>query len=730
MILCIFMGLNLLTTVSAEESETEEVLVTFDTGTDGKFIVDGKEVEIIMTVETGSTVEDPGIPVKDGSVFAGWYLEDTFETKVEDVSSYVIEDTTDFYAKFIAYEDLYSVTLVTGGNISYTDITGSHEESDTAKVYVEKGSALPLVTIASPNGKPLYGWYSDEAFTTLVTNSLDGYVPEEDITLYARFINAYTVTLQNSKGGTFLVDGNKDSISLEIFEGEEIQSAYSFMEMNPNQGYEFIGWYGDAGLENLITLDIDTYVPEKDMTLYAGWKMLETGTWKSNSKGWWYEYADGTYPVNTWKEIDGKNYHFNKYGYMQTGWLNDSGKWYYLDQSGHITTGWQKVNHTWYYMNQDGVMQTGWIKPGNTWYYLKSSGAMATGWQKIKNVWYYLNPSGAMATGWKKLNNIWYYLKPSGAMAVGWQKVNNVWYYLNDSGAMVTGWKKVNNTWFDFRTSGAMVTGWQKINDTWYYFNPSGSMAIGWKKINDVWYYLKSSGAMATGVQSIGGKTYYFDKSGAMLTGSKEIDNTVYILDETNGNVIASVLIANKKHYIGTYVPSDLISVGNGVSMVREAANAYLQLQNAMSNAGYSISPCSGYRSYWTQKDLWARYASEDGASFADTYSSRGGYSDHQTGYAIDVYFNNGLSKGACRNLYLYSNSDGPACWQEAPVKKLHSILADYGFIVRYPEGKQSITGYQPEYWHLRYVGTYLAKKVYDSGLSLEEYLGVAGGDY
>lgn len=728
MILCIFMGLNLLTTVSAEEKDIVEV---FFHGNGGKLIEDDKETElVVMTVEKGSTVEDPGIPVKDGSVFAGWYLEDTFETKVEDISSYVIEDTTDFYAKFIAYEDLYSVTLITGGNISYTDITGSHEESDTAKVYVEKGSALSLVTIGSPNGKTLYGWYSDEAFNTLVTNSLDGYVPEEDITLYARFVNTYTVTLQNSKGGTFLVDGNKDSISLEIFEGEEIQSAYSFMEMNPNQGYEFIGWYGDAGLENLITLDIDTYVPEKDMTLYAGWKMSETGTWKSNSKGWWYEYADGTYPVNTWKEIDGKNYHFNKYGYMQTGWLDDSGKWYYLNQSGQMTTGWQKVNHTWYYMNQDGVMQTGWIKPGNTWYYLKSSGAMATGWQKIKNVWYYLNESGAMATGWKKVNNKWYYLKPSGAMATGWQKVNDVWYYLNESGSMAVGWRKVNNVWYYFRTSGAMVTGWQKINDTWYYFNPSGSMAIGWKKINDVWYYLKSSGAMATGVQSIGGKTYYFDKSGAMLTGSKEIDNTVYILDETNGNVIASVLIANKKHYIGTYVPSDLISVGNGVSMVREAANAYLQLQNAMSNAGYSISPCSGYRSYWTQKDLWARYASEDGASFADTYSSRGGYSDHQTGYAIDVYFNNGLSKGACRNLYLYSNSDGPACWQEAPVKKLHSILADYGFIVRYPEGKQSITGYQPEYWHLRYVGTYLAKKVYDSGLSLEEYLGVAGGDY
>lgn len=99
-------------------------------------------------------------------------------------------------------------------------------------------------------------------------------------------------------------------------------------------------------------------------------KQVATG-WKKSGSGWWYQNADGSYPANCWKKIDGKWYHFNKSGYMQTGWLKDGGAWYYL--------------------KSDGSMATGWIKDGGKWYYLESSGAMAT------NKWvgnYYLDASG------------------------------------------------------------------------------------------------------------------------------------------------------------------------------------------------------------------------------------------------------------------------------------------------------------------------------------------------
>ena len=95
-----------------------------------------------------------------------------------------------------------------------------------------------------------------------------------------------------------------------------------------------------------------------------------------------------------------------------------------------------------------------------------------------------------------------------------------------------------------------------------------------------------------------------------------------------------------------------------------------------------------------------------DGKEKADTYSSRAGYSDHQTGLTIDLNTVNISFAGTNESNWLKDN-----CWK-------------YGFIIRYPEGKDSITGYTYEPWHIRYVGKELAKTLYNNGnwLSLEEY--------
>lgn len=116
--------------------------------------------------------------------------------------------------------------------------------------------------------------------------------------------------------------------------------------------------------------------PEAEDGTSSGKTPSTAGQWIEDATGWWYRFADGSYPHRGWELIDGNWYYFSRSGYMQTGWIKD-GAWYYLKPNGTMATGWQHV--------------------GASWYYLKASGAMATGWQNIRNTWYFFYDSGAMA---------------------------------------------------------------------------------------------------------------------------------------------------------------------------------------------------------------------------------------------------------------------------------------------------------------------------------------------
>lgn len=156
--------------------------------------------------------------------------------------------------------------------------------------------------------------------------------------------------------------------------------------------------------------------------------------WIKDSTGWWYRYANGTYPHSGWERIAGQWYYFDTTGYMLTGWVKD-GAWYYLKPSGAMATGWQKVGGCWYYLQPgSGAMQTGWVKEGSTWYYLNKQGAMVTGWLPLQGAWYYLKASGGMTTGWYKINNTWYYFYNSGIMAAN---TTIGPYQLNGDGAWI-----------------------------------------------------------------------------------------------------------------------------------------------------------------------------------------------------------------------------------------------------------------------------------------------------
>lgn len=137
-----------------------------------------------------------------------------------------------------------------------------------------------------------------------------------------------------------------------------------------------------------------------------------------------------------------------------------------------------------------------------------------------------------------------------------------------------------------------------------------------------------------------------------------------------------------------------------------EAQAALNQMFEAARSEGLILKVASGFRSYSTQQKLYNNYVKRDGAAAADRYSARPGYSEHQTGLAFDINKASGSFTGT------------PECnWLAANAYK-------YGFILRYPEGKESITGYMYESWHYRYIGIEKAEKIYNSGLTLEEYYG------
>ncbi|MDY3930231.1 MAG: CAP domain-containing protein [Erysipelotrichaceae bacterium] len=234
-----------------------------------------------------------------------------------------------------------------------------------------------------------------------------------------------------------------------------------------------------------------------DATLSSKLTITVMNPWRHDNNGWWYKNNDGSYPANTWKQINGK--------------------WYFFNANGYMTTGWQYIHGSWYYMSSGGDMLTGWIYVGNTWYYLQSSGNMASGWQHINNNWYFFNSSGAMQTGWLNSNGTWYYLNGSGAMKTGWGFINGSWYYFSSQGNMLTGWQLINNTWYFLDSSGTMHTGWLYNNGSWYFLNGSGAMLTGLQTINRKTHLFAQSGAMLTGWQQINEKWCYFDSNGAMV---------------------------------------------------------------------------------------------------------------------------------------------------------------------------------------------------------------------
>ena len=215
----------------------------------------------------------------------------------------------------------------------------------------------------------------------------------------------------------------------------------------------------------------------------------------------------------------------------------------------------------------------------------------------------------------------------------------------------------------------------------------------------------------------------YMNLSNLSLDNDEDINYTIQIVnsncdkdfytdikdtDLSKGDLI----LVNKYHRLSSdYVPDDLVTAsstyGRTLQVKSVAYEAFKQMFNDALKEGLHIYIRSPYRSYSTQNYLYENYAASDGYDLADTYSARPGFSEHQTGLAIDIVASDD-SLGNFHNTKEF-------LWVKDNAHK-------YGFILRYPQGKEYLTGYQYESWHYRYVGISAATKIYNEDITFEEY--------
>ncbi|WP_337020524.1 M15 family metallopeptidase, partial [Oceanobacillus massiliensis] len=190
---------------------------------------------------------------------------------------------------------------------------------------------------------------------------------------------------------------------------------------------------------------------------------------------------------------------------------------------------------------------------------------------------------------------------------------------------------------------------------------------------------------------------------------------------EVIANPYDQIALINKEHALpADYIPEDLVipdvpfpfAEDLPKKQMREAAAKSLeQLFNKANEAGLELYAQSGYRSYERQDAIFASNVLKHGEEEANTFSARPGESEHQSGLTMDI-----TSPNVNFDLITEFGETEEGKW-------IQENAAEFGFIIRFPEGKEEITKYQYEPWHLRFVGKKAAKDIMSQGITLEEYL-------
>lgn len=460
------------------------------------------------------------------------YDVEMIKSPVESVKLSVVPELFKYDDYFNYYMADFAGALVT---INYEDGTQESVNVEDSKLQYKfiPGQLPRLIRSMEVNGYSMLieeeiGWSDWLGYATYYTVHYMGVTY-----MYEDFTYENSCKIKNIEVSQLSIEDEKLVLKVTYTDGsvEKVEQTlvwYDYQYQKPNRYAVYAKLkYGIVGVRICEVLDDDKNVvsyevgvADKETTFIPG--IQKNAQWIEDNVGWWYQRADGSYPIYCWEEIDGEWYYFNAAGYrVENQWIGN----YYLQDDGVMATN-QWIGA--YYVGADGayIARSGWLNVDGNWYYLGNGGVRLTGWKSIGGTWYYFNASGMMSTGWQSIGGTWYYFNDSGAMVTGWQLIGGTWYYFNGSGAMVTGWQAIGGTWYYFSGSGAMVTGWQTIGDTRYYFNANGAMVTGWQKIDAKWYYFFGSGAM---VSSRWVGNYYLQEDGSMAV-SKWIGQ--YYVDE------------------------------------------------------------------------------------------------------------------------------------------------------------------------------------------------------
>lgn len=194
-------------------------------------------------------------------------------------------------------------------------------------------------------------------------------------------------------------------------------------------------------------------------------------------------------------------------------------------------------------------------------------------------------------------------------------------------------------------------------------------------------------------------------------------DNEFYTNTTPSNIEQAQLMLVNKYHYLKEdYVPLNLVTISQSYSWGEKGSqkcakvtyDAFLELWKEANKNGYYLMVNSSYRDFAKQTSIFDDYKNRYGTEYAENYAAHPGYSEHQTGYALDIVDKNYTSKAT------FTESDS--------FKWLKDNAYKFGFILRYPSDKEEVTGTKFESWHYRYVGTEVAKYIYENNITFDEY--------
>ena len=190
------------------------------------------------------------------------------------------------------------------------------------------------------------------------------------------------------------------------------------------------------------------------------------------------------------------------------------------------------------------------------------------------------------------------------------------------------------------------------------------------------------------------------------------LDKPFYTDTKKITNPDSYTVLVNKYRYLDKdYIPKDLIETHKyskgGIKLRKIVYDQFVEMANDAKKEDLNIRIISAYRPYEYQENLYNNYLKKDSKENVDTYSARSGYSEHQTGLSIDI-----------DNIY----TDYNKFHITLEYKWMMDNAYKYGFILRYPENKENITGFKYESWHYRYVGTNIATYIHNHNITFDEY--------